>query len=289
MTRSSRRTRDSRALNGRQGPASYGERKITGSHSGRCRQAETLTGKVAIVTGGSANLGKLFSQSLASDGANVLVHYRDPDRADEAQDVINDLKERGVEAIGYQADLTSNAEITRLVDAAVERFGHWDILVNTAGLIIRKPVAETTEEEFDQSFAINAKIPYVLMAGTTRDGRRRADRQHGHHPGRGHHGRRTPPVATARDPEHFTKAFAHEIGNRGVTVNCIAPGPQKTPFFYNAETKETVAWLSSMTISGDVGDPVDVVPVLRFLVAPDARWVTAQTIYVNGGMIAPVN
>lgn len=56
-----------------------------------------------------------------------------------------------------------------------------------------------------------------------------------------------------------------------------------------AETKETVAWLSSMTISGDVGDPVDVVPVLRFLVAPEARWVTAQTIYVNGGMISPIN
>lgn len=93
-----------------------------------------------------------------------MVHYRDPGSANQAQDVINDLKERGVEAIGYQADLTSNAEITRLVDAAVERFGHWDILVNTAGLIIRKPVAETTEEEFDQSFAINAKIPYFLMA-----------------------------------------------------------------------------------------------------------------------------
>jgi hypothetical protein len=55
-------------------------------------------------------------------------------------------------------------------------------------------------------------------------------------------------------------------------------GLQKTPFFYNAETKETVAWLSSMTISGDAGDPADVVPVLRFLVAPETRWVTAQTI-----------
>ncbi len=202
----------------------------------------SLTGKVAIVTGGSANLGKLFSQALASDGANVLVHYRDADRADEAQDVVNDLKERGVEAIGYQADLTSNAEITRLVDAAVERFGHWDILVNTAG-------------------------PQVAVTAATYSA---------------HAGSKAP-------VEHFTKAFAHEIGGRGVTVNCIAPGPQKTPFFYNAETKETVAWLSGMTISGDVGDPVDVVPVMRFLVAPETRWVTAQTVYVNGGMIAPIN
>jgi NAD(P)-dependent dehydrogenase (short-subunit alcohol dehydrogenase family) len=110
-------------------------------------------------------IGEPGEAVLAGPGvgrANVLVHYRDADRADEAQDVVNDLKERGAEAIGYQADLTSNAEITRLVDAAVERFGHWDILVNTAGLIVRKPVAETTEEEYDQSFAINAKIPRCM-------------------------------------------------------------------------------------------------------------------------------
>ena len=89
--------------------------------------------------------------------------------------------------------------------------------------------------------------------------------------------------------EHFTKAFAKEIGPRGVTVNCIAPGPQKTSFFFNAENPDTIAWLSGMTISGDVGDPVDVVPVMRFLATPEARWVTAQTIYVNGGMISPIN
>jgi NAD(P)-dependent dehydrogenase (short-subunit alcohol dehydrogenase family) len=89
--------------------------------------------------------------------------------------------------------------------------------------------------------------------------------------------------------EHFTKAFAKEIGGRGVTVNCIAPGPQKTQFFFDAQTPETVARLSGMTISGELGDPVDVVPVVRFLAAPETRWVTAQTIYVNGGMISPVN
>jgi NAD(P)-dependent dehydrogenase (short-subunit alcohol dehydrogenase family) len=89
--------------------------------------------------------------------------------------------------------------------------------------------------------------------------------------------------------EHFTKAFAKEIGPRGVTVNCIAPGPQKTSFLYNAENDETLAWLSGMTISGDLGDPIDVVPVVRFLASPETRWVTAQTVYVNGGMISPIN
>jgi NAD(P)-dependent dehydrogenase (short-subunit alcohol dehydrogenase family) len=85
--------------------------------------------------------------------------------------------------------------------------------------------------------------------------------------------------------EQFTKAFAKEIGPRGVTVNCIAPGPQKTSFFYNTDP-ETIAWLSGMTVNDDLGEPADVVPVVRFLAAPETRWVTAQTIYVNGGMMA---
>jgi NAD(P)-dependent dehydrogenase (short-subunit alcohol dehydrogenase family) len=248
------------------------------------------TGKVAIVTGGSANLGKLFAESLASDGANVVVHYNSPRRADEAQGVVNDLKATGVEAIAHQGDLTSNSEIARLIDATIDRFGRWDILVNTAGVIIRKPLAETTEEEYDNSFAINAKAPFFMMAQAFT---KMADN------GRIINLVTTQVAVTAatyscyagsKGPvEHFTKAFAKEVGGRGITVNCIAPGPQKTSFFYDAETPETIAWLSGMSISGELGDPADVVPVMRFLAAPETRWVTAQTVYVNGGMISPIN
>jgi NAD(P)-dependent dehydrogenase (short-subunit alcohol dehydrogenase family) len=247
-------------------------------------------GKVAIVTGGTANLGRLFAESLAADGANVMVHYESPRRAEEASEVIDRLESLGVEAATHQADLTDTAEITRLVDATVDRFGRWDILVNTAGLIVRKPLVDTTEQEYDDSFAINAKIPFFLMReafGKMADNGRIINIV-------------TTQVAVtaatysayagSKAPvEHFTKAFAKEIGERGVTVNCIAPGPQKTSFFYNAENDETIAWLSGMTISGDLGDPIDVVPVMRFLAAPETRWVTAQTVYVNGGMISPVN
>jgi NAD(P)-dependent dehydrogenase (short-subunit alcohol dehydrogenase family) len=259
-------------------------------HEGTLDMAGKLSGKVAVVAGGSANIGKLFAEALADDGADVVVHYNSKRRADEADVVVKDLESRGVRAFAHQSDLTSNAEITRLVDTAIERFGSWDILVNTAGLIIRKPLAETTEEDYDRSFAINAKIPYFFMAEAAN---KMAD-----------NGRIVNMVTTqvavtaatysayagSKAPvEHFTKAFSKEIGPRGVTVNCIAPGPQKTPFFFDAETPETIAWLSGMTISGELGDPADVVPVMRFLVSPETRWVTAQTIYVNGGMISPIN
>ena len=123
-----------------------------------------LEGKVAIVTGGTANLGRLFAESLASDGANVVVHYNSVRRSEEAAKAVAELETHGVEAMSYQADLTNISEITKLVDATVTRFGQWDILVNTSGLIVRKPLAETTEEEYDNSFAINAKIPFFLMS-----------------------------------------------------------------------------------------------------------------------------
>lgn len=247
-------------------------------------------GKVAIVTGGSANLGRLFCEQLADDGADVMVHYNSPRRADEAAETVAALEERGVRAASYQGDLTSVGEIVRLVDATIAQLGRWDILVNTSGLIIRKPLAQTTEDEYDRSFAINAKIPYFFM----REASNKMEDD-----GRIINMVTTQVAVTAatysayagsKAPvEHFTKAFAKEVGSRGVTVNCIAPGPQKTRFFYDAETPDTVAWLSGMTISGDIGEPRDVVPVMRFLAAPETRWVTAQTVYVNGGMISPVN
>jgi NAD(P)-dependent dehydrogenase (short-subunit alcohol dehydrogenase family) len=247
-------------------------------------------GKVAIVTGGTANLGRLFAGALAEDGANIMLHYNSPSRGDEAQGAIDDLVGLGVEVQAHEADLRDVAAIDALVDATIERFGRWDILVNTAGLIIRKPLAETTEDDYDRSFAINAKIPFFLMSEAFT---KMAD-----------HGRIINIVTTqvavtaatysayagSKAPvEHFTKAFAKEIGPRGVTVNCVAPGPQKTSFLFAAETDETLAWLAGQTISGELGDPVDVVPVVRFLAAPETRWVTAQTVYVNGGMISPIN
>lgn len=248
------------------------------------------SGKVAIVTGATANLGKLFATSLAEDGAHIVTHYNSPSRKDEADAAVAALEKLGVQAMPFQADLTRVENITALVDATIERFGQWDILVNTSGLIVRKPLAETTEEEYDSSFAINAKIPFFLMREAYS---RMAD-----------HGRIINLVTTqvavtaptysayagSKAPvEHFTKAFSKEVGSRGVTVNCVAPGPQKTSFLYGAETEETLKWLAGQTISGELGDPKDIVPVVRFLAAPETSWVTAQTIYVNGGMISPIN
>jgi NAD(P)-dependent dehydrogenase (short-subunit alcohol dehydrogenase family) len=244
-------------------------------------------GKVAIITGASANLGRMFAEQLGADGAKVVVHYNSASKADEAAAVVAAIEQRGGEAFAHQGDLTRPAETARLVDTTLDRFGAWNILVNTAGMIVRKPIAEFEEQEFDHLFAVNSKAPFFLMKEASK---RMAD-----------HGRIINLITTvvavtaptyggyagSKSPvEHFTKSLAKEIGNRGVTVNCIAPGPLKTSFFYPAETDGNLAWLRSMSINGDIGEPTDIVPLMRFLVSDEAKWITAQTVYANGGLVA---
>lgn len=252
--------------------------------------AGKLAGKVALVTGASANLGKAFAETLAADGANVMVHYNSSHKAAEAENTADAVRAAGGRAAIHQADLTKVAAVERLVQATIDNFGGWDISINTAGMIVRKPIAEFTEAEYDQIFAVNSKAPFFLM-------REAAKRMNDN--GRiislmttvvaitfqtygGYAGSKSP-------VEHFTKSLAKEIGNRGITVNCVAPGPLNTSFFYPAENKDSIAWLKSMSISGELGEIADIVPLVRFLASPEARWITAQTVYANGGLVSPIN
>lgn len=247
-------------------------------------------GKVAVVCGGSANLGRMFAEQLAADGAKVVIHFNSANKRSEAERVRGMILERGGDAYVHQGDLTKPDQVAALIDATLGKYGKWDILVNTAGMIVRKPIVEFEESEFDQLFAVNAKAPFFLMREAAK---RMADN------GRIINLITTVVAVTAptyggyagsKSPvEHFTKSLAKEIGSRGITVNCIAPGPLKTSFFYPAETDHNLAWLKSMSINGDIGEPTDIVPLMRFLVSDEAKWITAQTIYANGGLVAPSN
>jgi NAD(P)-dependent dehydrogenase (short-subunit alcohol dehydrogenase family) len=253
-------------------------------------QGKKLEGKVALVTGAEQNLGQAFAEALADDGAAVVVHYHSASKEGAAHRVAEGIEAAGGTAVVERADLTKVSEVERLIGSTVDRQGQLDILVNTAGMIVRKPLAEFTEEEYDRLFAVNAKAPFFLMREAAKV---MADE-----------GRIVNLVTTvlaitfgtyggyagSKAPvEHFTKALAKEIGPRGITVNAVAPGPLNTSFFYPAENPDSIAWLKSMSISGELGEISDVVPLVRFLCSPEARWITAQTIYVNGGLISPIN
>lgn len=252
--------------------------------------AHPLAGKVAVVTGASANMGAALARTLASDGAKVVVHYRSDAKKDKAAQVVQQIKDAGGEAVSFQADLATPENCTKLVDATFEAFGRWDILINTAGMIVRKPLADITEDEYDAVFNTNAKTVFFMMREAAR---RMAD------DGRilsfitamvGALAPTYSAYAGSKAPiEHFTKALAKEVGGRGITVNCIAPGPLQTSFFYPAESDENIAWLQSMSINGQIGRGDDILPVARLLVLPESRWTTAQTVFVNGGILSTIN
>lgn len=123
----------------------------------------SLSGKTVVVGGASRNLGALISTTVARDGANVVVHYNSDSSAAKAADVVAAVEESGARAISHQADLSDSAAVSGLFDAAEAEFGQVHAVVNTAGKVIKKPMAEVTDAEFDEMFAVNSKTAFLVM------------------------------------------------------------------------------------------------------------------------------
>ncbi|CDO06212.1 short chain dehydrogenase [Mycolicibacterium cosmeticum] len=243
----------------------------------------TLEGKSAVVAAGAKNLGGLISTTLAQHGVNVAVHYNSAASEADADRTVAEVTAAGAQAIKVQGDLTVPANITALFDAAVDAFGGVDIAVNTVGKVLRKPILETTEAEYDSMFDINAKAAYFFIQEA---GRRLNDQ-----------GSLTTIVtsllaaytdgystyAGAKSPvEHFVRAASKEFAPRLINVNNIAPGPMDTPFFYPQETPERAEFHASQAMGNRLTNITDIAPLAVFL-AGDGHWITGQTIFANGG------
>ncbi|MNH15455.1 Glucose 1-dehydrogenase [compost metagenome] len=242
-----------------------------------------LNGKVVLIAGGAKNLGGLLSRDFATKGAKVVVHYNSESTKVEAEKTLAEINSIGGEAFLFQADLTDVKNIVKLFDAAIERFGGVDIAINTVGKVLKKPFAETTEEEYDSMSEINSKVAYFFIQEA---GKRIND-----------NGKINTIVtsllaaftgyystyAGAKAPvEHFTRAASKEFGGRGISVTAVAPGPMDTPFFYGQETDDAVAYHKSASALGGLTDIKDIAPLVEFLVT-DGWWITGQTIFANGG------
>ncbi|WP_228001322.1 SDR family oxidoreductase [Nocardia australiensis] len=243
----------------------------------------SLAGKSAVVAAGAKNLGGLISTRLAERGADVLVHYNSASTRVDAEKTAATIESIGRKATIFQADLTVPANVETMFAAAIDQFGSVDIAINTVGKVLRKPIIETTEAEYDSMFDINAKAAFFFLQEA---GKRLAD-----------DGRIITVVtsllaaftdgystyAGAKSPvEHFTRAAAKEFAARGISVNSVAPGPMDTPFFYPQETPERVAFHQSQAMGDRLTQIEDIAPLVEFL-ATDGRWVTGQTIFANGG------
>ena len=245
--------------------------------------SNSLQGKSAIVAAGAKNLGGLISTTLATQGVNIAVHYNSDSSEADADKTVAAVEAAGVKAVKFQADLTAPANVERLFDAAIDAFGSVDIAVNTVGKVLRKPIVDTSEEEYDSMFDINAKAAYFFIKEA---GKRLNDDG------------KVVTIVTAllaaftdgystyaggKSPvEHFTRAAAKEYGARGISVNNIAPGPMDTPFFYGQETPERVEFHKSQAMKNQLTQIEDIAPIVRFL-ADEGWWITGQTIFANGG------
>jgi 3-oxoacyl-[acyl-carrier protein] reductase len=239
-----------------------------------------LSGKVALVTGASKGIGAGIARALADEGASVVANYAS-DKAG-ADNTVAEITKAGGKAVAIQADMSEVAGARRLVRETVQRFGRLDILVNNAGISLNKPLAETTEEEFDQIFALNAKGPYFAMqeaAKVIEDGGRIVNiSTGGTHlgiPGA------TAYLGTKAALEQFTKGLAHELAPKGITVNTVSPGFTDTAMLWDV-FRETAA---GMTPLGRLGKPRDIADVVAFIVSDQARWLTGQTIHASGGVV----
>ncbi|MEL6278649.1 MAG: SDR family oxidoreductase [Pseudomonadota bacterium] len=249
-------------------------------------EAKPLTGKVAVVTGARANMGRAFSIALGGMGADVVVHYHRAETITQAQETARLVEAAGARTALVQGDLGDPATARAIFDTAQERFGGVDIVVNNAGAIIKKPLAEFTDAEFDRLDRVNNRGLFHMLreaARRVRPGGRIINNATsllaGAAPGYAIYS------GTKAPAEEYSRMLAKELGEKRVTVNSFAPGPIDTPFFHGQENERSVAYASRLAAEKRLGEVADITPVVAFLASPESQWVNGQTLFVNGGYI----
>jgi 3-oxoacyl-[acyl-carrier protein] reductase len=244
--------------------------------------SQELSGKVAIVTGAGRNIGRAIVLELAQAGASVVVNAR-ANKA-EADDVVHMIEAEGGKAVSAIGDVSDPAVVEAIAAAALNRFGRIDILVNNAALRREKPIDQMTYADWrevmsttlDSAFhGETACIPAMKKAGGGTIINIGGMSAHIGSKGRAH-------VMTAKAGlVGFTRGIAHDLAADHITANCVVPGAIDTT--RPGTSLNPAHHLTHGTITGARGKPDDVAAMVRFLCGPGARYVTGQTIHVNGG------
>jgi 3-oxoacyl-[acyl-carrier protein] reductase len=243
-----------------------------------------LTGKVALVTGGSRGIGAAIARSLADDGADVAISY--VSNADKAKSQVRELQEKGVRAVAFQADQARPDEVAGLVRKVAEHFGHLDILVNNAGVFITGPVGEVTAEDVARQFAVN-------VGGVNAAVREAAKimTEGGRIISIGSMGADSSPwpgisdySATKAAVAAYTRGWARDLGPKGITVNVVQPGPIDTDM--NPADGDFATAQKAGTALGRYGRPEEVGATVAFLASKGAAFITGASIAVDGGYSA---
>jgi 3-oxoacyl-[acyl-carrier protein] reductase len=243
----------------------------------------TLTNKVVLVTGASRGIGAAVAKKIAGEGAKVIINYAG--NKEEADQTVQVIKDAGGDAIALKADVSKAGEVTALFDAAIAHYGKIDVLINNAGIMITKLLKDTTDDDFTRQFDINVRGTFntlreaatklanngtIINLSTTLT--RVMIPTYGTY------------VATKGAVEQLTRVFAKEVGSRGITVNAVLPGPTNTELFIKGKIQEQIDRLASLNAFNRLGEVDDIAKVIVFLAGDDAKWISGQTIGLNGAM-----
>jgi 3-oxoacyl-[acyl-carrier protein] reductase len=246
----------------------------------------SLRGKTALVTGASRGIGRAIAQRLATDGAVVAVHYGSNDAA--AAETVDEIQRVGGEAFPVRAQLGVDGDVDTLFAALESGLDgrQLDILVNNAAIATYEAtIDQTTPEQFDREFAINVRAPFFITQRALPlipDGGRIINISSG-----------VTWFATPQIVYSMTKgalnvlgrSLANTVGVRGITVNNVSPGVTDTDMnSWLHESDDAASGIAGLTALDRVGASADIADAVAFFASDDSRWVTGQTVEVNGGL-----
>jgi 3-oxoacyl-[acyl-carrier protein] reductase len=246
-----------------------------------------LAGRVALVTGASRGIGAQVALRLARSGAKVIINYPDETQRAAAQQTLAAIAEEEGHACIVQADVSDPVQVAGLFEQSIAYGAGLDIVVlNAGGDAVVRPVADTTEEEFDRVMALNARGQFValqLAARHLRSGGRivfvSSSTATQPYPG-------TASYAGAKiASEAYVRALSREVAARNVTANVVSPGMTATETMLSQTTEARRATVINATPLGRIAEPADIADVVHFVVTPAARHLNGQVVHVNGGLL----
>jgi len=247
-----------------------------------------LKDQVALITGASSGIGHAAALAFAAQGARVAVNYlKNQAGADQA---VGTIRAHGAEAVAIRADVTSGVEVQAMVAAVRKQWGRIDILVNNAGdLLARRSLPDMTEDYWDAIFRLNLKSVFLCVKAVWEEmAARRSGCIVNVSSIAGHNGGGPGAAAYAAAKGGlltYTKGLARELAAYGVRVNGVAPGVIATPYHERYSPPEVFQKFISNVPLGRAGTSEEVADVIVFLASPAARYITGETVEVNGGML----
>jgi 3-oxoacyl-[acyl-carrier protein] reductase len=243
-----------------------------------------LSGKSALVTGGSRGIGAAIVKRLASDGAQVAFTYSAS--PDQAQQVVDQVQKAGGKATAIKADATDQAAVRSAVQQAAKEFGKIDILVNNAGIAVLAPIADFSEADFERSLSVNVRSVFTATQEAVRNmpdggriihiGSTNAERM----PFEGG----SVYALTKGALASFTQGLARDLGSRSITVNNIQPGPVDTDLNpASGPFAETMLSLLALKRYGHAGE---IAGMVSYLAGPEAGYITGASLLIDGGFAA---